>query len=243
MDAIAVKELDFSYGSAQILNHISFTIPAGRFAVLLGQNGAGKSTLLKLMLGELPLGGAGGTIELLGCDIRQFKNWREISYVPQGGMTSYQNFPASVEEIVQANLYAQIGRFRFAGKKEKEQVRQALCKVGMEDFGKRLIGRLSGGQQQRVLLARALVNRPRLLLMDEPTSGMDEKSTALFYRLLRQINREQGVTVWMVTHDRKRLEAYADDIWLLEDGKMKLYESRGTDPEEERAEAAGDGTV
>ncbi len=225
MDAIAVKELDFSYGSTQVLNHINFTVPMGRFAVLLGQNGAGKSTLLKLMLGELTLNGAAGNIQLLGRDIRQFKNWQEISYVPQNGMASYQNFPASVEEIVQANLYAQIGLFRFAGKKEKELVRQALIQVGMESFAKRLIGRLSGGQQQRILLARALVNRPQLLLMDEPTSGMDEKSTEDFYRLLRNINREQGVTVMMVTHDRKRLEPFADDIWLLDDGNMKLVKT------------------
>lgn len=221
MDAIAVKGLDFSYGNTQVLKHIDFTVPTGHFAVLLGQNGAGKSTLMKLLLGELALGGDSGEIRLLGLLTRQFKCWREISYVPQRGMASYENFPASVEEIVQANLYAQIGRFRFAGKKEKEQVGQALIQVGMEDFAKRLIGRLSGGQQQRVLLARALVNKPRLLLLDEPTSGMDEKSTEDFYRLLKTINRQQGVTILMVTHDRKRLEPYAEDIWLLEDGNMR----------------------
>lgn len=235
MDAIAVKGVDFSYGSVPVLNKIYFTVPAGSFAVLLGQNGAGKSTLLKLLLGELTLNGAGGSIELLGRDIRQLKSWQEISYVSQNGMESYQNFPASVEEIVQANLYAQIGRFRFAGKKEKEQVRQALRQVGMEDFAKRLIGRLSGGQRQRCLLARALVNRPRLLLLDEPTSGMDEESTSTFYQLLRQINREQGVTVLMVTHDRKRLEAYADTAWILEDGTIEQVRTSG--------EAKNDGAV
>ena len=193
MDAVAVKGLDFSYGNTQILKNINFTVPEGRFAVLLGPNGAGKSTLIKLMLGELPLSGQIGKIELLGQEIRQFKDWQKISYVSQNGMASCQNFPASVE-------------------------------VGMGDFAKRLIGRLSGGQQQRVLLARALINAPRLLLLDEPTSGMDEDSTTLFYRLLYQINREQGVTIWIVTHDRKRLMAYADDIWLLEDEKMKLVQ-------------------
>ena len=225
MDAIAVKGLDFSYGNTRILKNINFTVPEGRFAVLLGPNGAGKSTLLKLMLGELPLNGQNGRIELLGREIRQFKNWQKVSCVSQNGMATCQNFPASVEEIVQANLYAQIGRFRFAGKKEKEQVRCALEKVGMEAFAKRLIGRLSGGQQQRVLLAKALVNEPGLLLMDEPASGMAENSTMLFYQLLCRINREQGVTIWIITHDRKRLEAYADDIWFLEDGTMKQVRS------------------
>lgn len=220
MDAIAVKELDFAYGSNKVLSHIDFTVPAGSFAVLLGQNGAGKSTLLKLLLGELALSGACGSIKLLGYDIRQFRDWQRISYVPQSGMSAYQSFPASVEEVVQANLYAQIGRFRFAGKKEKEQVRQALRQVGMEEFTKRLIGRLSGGQQQRVLLARALVNCPELIIMDEPTAGMDEKSTNDFYHMLKRINKEQNVTVLMVTHDRQRMEAYADVIWLLEKEKI-----------------------
>ena len=225
MDAIAVRELDFSYGSSRILKKIDLTVPEGRFAVLLGENGAGKSTFLKLLLGELPIGGREGKILLFGRDIRQFKSWQELSCVPQSGMASYQNFPASAEEVVQANLYARIGRFRFAGKKEKEQVRQALIQVGMEDFAKRLIGRLSGGQQQRILLARALVNRPRLLILDEPSSGMDEKSTEHFYRLLKHINQKDNVTILMVTHDRKRLEPFADDIWLLEEGTMELVKT------------------
>lgn len=229
MDAITVRGLDFSYGSTQVLDHVDFTVPQGRLAVLLGPNGAGKSTLLKLLLGELTLGGEDKSIRLLDIPLRQFKGWREISYVPQRGMASYQNFPASVEEIVRADLYSGIGRFSLSRKKEKEQVLQALCLVGMEDFAKRLIGRLSGGQQQRVLLARALVKNPKLLLMDEPTTGMDEKSTRDFYRLLREINMKQGVTVLMVTHDRKRLEPFADDIWLLEEGHMELIKTDGED--------------
>ncbi len=224
MDAMTVRGLSFSYGSVRVLHEINIAIPQGRFAVLLGRNGAGKSTLLKLALGELFPDSAQGRIEILGQDVRQFHNWREVSYVPQGGMASYYRFHVSVNEIVQANLYSQIGRFRFAGKKEKEKVRQALAQIGMEEYGKELIGRLSGGQRQKVLLARALVNRPRLLILDEPTSGMDEKSTADFYQLLRKINREEQAAVLMVTHDRKGILPYADDLWLLEDGRVKRME-------------------
>ena len=224
MDAMTVRGLSFSYGSVRVLHEINIAIPQGRFAVLLGRNGAGKSTLLKLALGELFPDSAQGRIEILGQDVRQFHNWREVSYVPQGGMASYYRFPVSVNEIVQANLYSQIGRFRFAGKKEKEKVRQALAQIGMEEYGKELIGRLSGGQRQKVLLARALVNRPRLLILDEPTSGMDEKSTADFYQLLRKINREEQAAVLMVTHDRKGIRPDADDLWLLEDGRVKRME-------------------
>ena len=104
MDTIEVQIQKFSYGNVQVLKQIQFTVPEGTFCVLLGQNGAGKSTLLKLMLGEISLDEQ-GAIRLFGQNVCQFHSWSKISYVPQGGMASYQNFPASVEEIVQANLY------------------------------------------------------------------------------------------------------------------------------------------
>lgn len=177
MNAIEIKNLHFSYGKENVLDGVSLCLKEGRLAILAGENGAGKSTLLRLLLGELPIGenpkgdqeegSSDGSIEILGQDIRQFKDWSSISYVPQNGMGGWKDFPASVEEIVRANLYKQIGLFRFAGKKERQQVRAALAQVGMEEYQNRLIGRLSGGQQQRVLLARALVNEPKLLILDE----------------------------------------------------------------------------
>lgn len=209
----------------------------GRLAILAGENGAGKSTLLRLLFGELrsgkPQKGSGGrqrrqpALRISGARHRQFKDWSSISYVPQNGMGGWKDFPASVEEIVRANLYKQIGLFRFAGKKERQQVRAALAQVGMEEYQNRLIGRLSGGQQQRVLLARALVNEPKLLILDEPTSALDEKNASHFYRLLKKINAEKRITVLMVTHDLKRASSYADDIWVLEDGKVKQEAGKG----------------
>ncbi len=230
MNAIDIKGLTFSYGSTPVLEGVDFSVPKGRFAALIGSNGAGKSTLIRLLLGDLSLTRENGSIRLLGHDLKQFNGWKEVGYVPQNGMTAYKDFPASVEEIVQANLYAQVGMFRFAGKREKEQVLLALRQVGMEPYRKRLIGKLSGGQQQRILLARALVNRPRLLILDEPTSGVDEKNTDEFYRLIKRFNREEGMTVFMVTHDRMRLSGLADDIWQMEDGSMKqILADQGAD--------------
>lgn len=237
MNAIEIKNLHFSYGKENVLDGVSLCLKEGRLAILAGENVAGKSTLLRLLLGELPIGenpkgdqeegSSDGSIEILGQDIRQFKDWSSISYVPQNGMGGWKDFPASVEEIVRANLYKQIGLFRFAGKKERQQVRAALAQVGMEEYQNRLIGRLSGGQQQRVLLARALVNEPKLLILDEPTSALDEKNASHFYRLLKKINAEKRITVLMVTHDRKRASSYADDIWVLEDGRVKQEAGKG----------------
>ncbi len=218
MDMISIDGLHFSYGNTQVLENVTCNIRQGRFAALIGDNGAGKSTLMRLILGELPLGRDNGEIRLMDEDIRTFRRWNQISYVPQNGMAAWRDFPASCEEIVAANLYSQIGRFRFPGKKEKEQVLQALREVGMEDYENRLIGNLSGGQQQRILLARALVSQPGLLLLDEPTSGIDEKNTEEFYRLLTSLNQKRGMTILMVTHDRRRLSGMVDDIWLLDDG-------------------------
>ena len=237
MNAIEIKNLHFSYGKENVLDGVSLCLKEGRLAILAGENGAGKSTLLRLLLGELPIGerhkgdheegSSDGSIEILGQDIRQFKDWSSISYVPQNGMGGWKDFPASVEEIVRANLYKQIGLFRFAGKKERQQVKAALARVGMEEYQNRLIGRLSGGQQQRVLLARALVNEPKLLILDEPTSALDEKNASHFYRLLKKINAEKRITVLMVTHDLTRASSYADDIWVLEDGKVKQEAGKG----------------
>lgn len=228
MNAIEIKGLTFSYGNTPVLKGADFSVPQGRFAALIGSNGAGKSTLIKMLLGELPLTGETGTIELMGRELKQFGSWSQVGYVPQNGMAGYKDFPASVEEIVQANLYTRIGMFRFGGKKEKELVDHALSQVGMEPFKKRLIGKLSGGQQQRVLLARALVNCPRMLILDEPTSGVDEANTQEFYRLIKKFNRNEGMTVLMVTHDKSCLSGLADDVWQMEDGRMeRISEEEG----------------
>ena len=230
------ERCEYPYNIPSILHMDEFEFRES-VTFITGENGAGKSTLLRLLLGELPIGeshkgdqeegSSDGSIEILGQDIRQFKDWSRISYVPQNGMGGWKDFPASVEEIVRANLYKQIGLFRFAGKKERQQVRAALAQVGMEEYQNRLIGRLSGGQQQRVLLARALVNEPKLLILDEPTSALDEKNASHFYRLLKKINAEKRITVLMVTHDLKRASSYADDIWVLEDGKVKQEAGKG----------------
>ena len=231
MNAIEIKNLHFSYGKENVLDGVSLCLKEGRLAILAGENGAGKSTLLRLLLGELPMGeshkedqeegSSDGSIEILGQDIRQFKDWSNISYVPQNGMGGWKDFPASVEEIVRANLYKQIGLFRFAGKKERQQVRAALTQVGMEEYQNRLIGRLSGGQQQRLVIACAFAKKPDVIILDEPTSGLDGANLHRIAGALRQLS-DEGKAVLVITHDLELVDMVCDSAIRLPLQKTNL---------------------
>lgn len=215
---IEIKDLCFQYGNEVLFDKVNFLVDSGDFIALVGSNGTGKSTLVKLLLGEL--GCNNGTITLWGQDVAHFKKWKSIAYVPQNGLTSNSNFPASVEEIVQANLASEIGLFRFPKKEHKMETRHALELVGMQDYSKRLIGDLSGGQLQRVLLARALVGDPEMMILDEPITGLDDKTVQSFYELLLEFNKTYGLTIFMVTHDINRAYRYVNRTLCLEDGSL-----------------------
>ena len=215
---INVEQLSKSYGNLLAVDKLSLSVKRGTVYGLLGANGAGKSTLLKLLLGELSP--SSGAVRLLGQDTARFRNWRRLGYVPQDGLARHTDFPASVEEVVLANLSGEIGLFRFPRPEHRERVRQALELVGMAGYGRRLIGALSGGQRQRVLLARALISRPEVMLLDEPTSGMDLQSGENFYRLLAGLNRDHGLTILMVSHDVDRICSYVSTLYCLEEGTL-----------------------
>ena len=215
---INVEQLSKSYGNLLAVDKLSLSVKRGTVYGLLGANGAGKSTLLKLLLGELSP--SSGAVRLLGQDTARFRNWRRLGYVPQDGLARHTDFPASVEEVVLANLSGEIGLLRFPRQEHRERVRQALELVGMAGYGRRLIGALSGGQRQRVLLARALISRPEVMLLDEPTSGMDLQSGENFYRLLAGLNRDHGLTILMVGHDVDRVCSYVSTLYCLEEGTL-----------------------
>ncbi|MEL7610790.1 MAG: ABC transporter ATP-binding protein [Bacillota bacterium] len=218
MDAIEVKNLSFGYGAESLFSDVGFKIEQGDFAAVIGSNGTGKSTLLRVLLGELAP--ASGSIRLFGQDIAHFKGWTRIGYLAQAGRQSGLNFPATAEEIVRANLYRAIGPMRLPKKEHLERAQSALDTVGMRAYAKRLIGELSGGQQQRVMLARVLAGDPELMLLDEPTSGVDAKTVLSFYELLARLNREQGLTIVLVTHDINRAAGYVSKIFCLEEGSL-----------------------
>lgn len=196
---IKVNNLSYKYTKDKVLEDVSIEVPRGAFLAIVGPNGSGKSTLLKLILGLLKT--QTGTIELFGENIRQFKDWQKIGFVSQKANSFNSGFPATVFEVVQSGLTKKIGLFKFASKADKQKVKQALESVGMLSYQNRNIGELSGGQQQRVFIARSLVVEPELMILDEPTVGVDAKNVHQFYELLEKLNKKLGITLILVTHD------------------------------------------
>jgi len=216
--AIRVEKLSFSYGKTTVFRNLDFSVDKESFTALIGSNGSGKSTLMKLLLGEIRA--EEGTIEIFSTPVKEYKEWNKIGYVPQEGLTQKVDFPSNVLEIVISALYSQLGVFRFPGKREREKALKALSSVELEGFEHRLLSELSGGQRQRVLIARALVAEPKLLILDEPCTGMDEESLKSFYSLLKKLNESEGLTILMVSHDLDRISAYVSDIYCLEHGSV-----------------------
>lgn len=217
-NVIEAKNLEFAYGKNIIFSNVNFQVNRGDFISLIGANGSGKSTLLNLLLGEkIP---TKGTIKIFDQDIKDYKDWPRIGYVPQAGFGLNKEFPASCEEIVQTNLFSQIGLFRFSKKEHKKRVMEALEQVGMEEYAKSLFSELSGGQIQRVMIARVLVNNPDVMILDEPTTGIDGKTVELLYELLSRLNRKKNITIIMVTHDTAKSIDYSNRFLCLEEGSL-----------------------
>ncbi|MGM9987151.1 MAG: metal ABC transporter ATP-binding protein [Bacillaceae bacterium] len=199
MNIIEIDDITFRYERKNVIEHISLNVPKGAFLGLVGPNGSGKSTLLKCLLGILTP--KSGTIRLFGKDISKFNDWYKIGYVSQKANSFNSGFPATVYEVVAMGLTPKLGVFHFMKKQDKEKVRKAIEAVGMSDFINCNIGELSGGQQQRVFIARALVSDPELLILDEPTVGIDASNVENFYSMLETLNKKYGITLLLVTHD------------------------------------------
>jgi zinc transport system ATP-binding protein len=196
---IEIKQLSYRYEKEMVLENINLTVPEGSFLAIVGPNGSGKSTLLKLILGLLKP--QKGEIRLFGHDMNKFKDWQQIGYVSQKANSFNTGFPATVFEVVSSGLTKKLGMFRFFKKEDSQKVLDALDAVGMKKFSNRNIGELSGGQQQRVFIARALVSEPKLLILDEPTVGVDAENVNSFYQMLGDLNKSRSITLLLVTHD------------------------------------------
>jgi len=195
-----------------MLENVSFEVGLGESVAIIGPNGAGKTTLLKVILGLMQPDA--GTVEVLGRPVERLGELRRgIGYVPQIQGVDL-TFPISVYETVLMGTYGNLGLLRRPGAAEHRKTVDALEKLGVIDLRARPIARLSGGQRQRVFLARALVNQPQLLLLDEPTTGVDVATTESLYSLLKTL-KDDGMATVMVSHDIGVVANYMDTVACL----------------------------
>ena len=203
MAQLTCSGLTLGYEGHIVLSGLDFSVNAGNYLCIVGENGSGKSTLMKTILGLLkPVSGK----ITWGGDLRE----NEIGYLPQQTVVQ-KDFPATVREIVLSGCQGRAGRRPFYNRAEKELARQNMERMGITSLSRRCYRELSGGQQQRVLLARALCATRKILLMDEPVSGLDPRVTAEMYDLICRLNRE-GVTMIMISHDIAAAVRYASHI-------------------------------
>lgn len=201
MQIVKVSSVSFEYGSEKILDDISFSVDEGDFLGIIGPNGAGKTTLFFCMLGLID--GYNGKIKIFGEDIRRNKKiLKQIGYIPQRKSID-RRFPLTIKELVSLSI---------TNKSYIDNVDKVLRYVDLYDNRNKIIGQLSGGQQQRVLIAKALVNNPKMLMLDEPTNGLDQTSQDNFYLFLKQLNDEEKITIIWTSHDLDAVNRLSNKI-------------------------------
>lgn len=204
MAQLICQDITVGYEGRAVLTNLNFEVLTGEYLCIVGENGSGKSTLMKTILGlQEPLRGQITT----GDGLKR----NEIGYLPQQTIVQ-RDFPASVWEVVLSGCQGRCGIRPFYNREEKQLAEQALERMKMGDMAKRCYRELSGGQQQRVLLARALCATRKMLLLDEPVSGLDPNATEEMYSLIRELNRRDGITILMISHDISSVLSYADHV-------------------------------
>lgn len=202
MPVVDIQNVSYRYNGGYAIQDISFLAEEGDLVGIIGPNGSGKTTLFNCMLGILD--GYQGTIKIFDQDIRKNKTpLKQLGYVPQKHAIE-PGFPATVEEIVSLGI--------THGKPTKERIKSALETVDMVRESHKRIGELSGGQQQRVLIAKALVNDPKLLILDEPATGIDVETQNRFYALMMRLNKENKITIVMSSHDLDAVNKLANRV-------------------------------
>ena len=204
MAVITCENLVVGYDGAGILEPLNFQINAGDYLCIIGENGSGKSTLMKTLLHLTPP--VSGRIEMGDGLVRG-----EIGYLPQQTLVQ-RDFPASVQEIVISGCLSRMGRRPFFHAKERELAMQMMRKMRIDGLKDRCYRDLSGGQQQRVLLARALCATQKILLLDEPVAGLDPRVTEEMYQIIESLNKDDGITILMISHDLSSVEDYATHV-------------------------------
>ncbi|MDU2830519.1 MAG: metal ABC transporter ATP-binding protein [Anaerococcus sp.] len=205
MKAVSIKNLNFSYSQTPVLKNCNLNVDIGEFTVILGGNGSGKSTLIKLMLGELKKNS--GEIKILGKNIEDYVSFKEIGYVPQINIVNKIAFPITCLELVSLNLYEEFGFIKIPKKNHYQKAKDMLKKMGMENYINTPVNELSGGLAQRAMISKAMINNPKILILDEPTAGVDKYSKEHFFETIDFLSKKFNVTIIMVTHELKEMES------------------------------------
>ena len=231
MKLIELKKVNIGYGNKVVCKDINFTIEQGQYICVVGENGSGKSTMLKTILGLNKAVSGKITFNEEMC--------KGIGYLPQ--QTEIQrDFPATVMEVIMSGFLGKMGFRPFYNKAEKEKASVVAKTLEIEDLIKKSFKELSGGQQQRVLLARALCATDNILVMDEPVNALDSKSVRKFYQLIKKLNKENGLTIIMVSHNLDSVISSASHIIYLKD-KMEFAGTKEEFLNSEYAEQFGVG--
>lgn len=219
---LSIEGLSFRYNSLEVLSNISFSINAGDYIGLVGPNGSGKTTIIKIILGLIEP--EKGSVSLFGTNPSAFKDRHKIGYLPQKLTNFNPHFPATVKEVVSLGLSSKKGFPKRVAKDDEALINEAMALTDVLNIKDAMIGDLSGGQQQRVLVARAIVNKPELLILDEPTTALDPETREKFFRTLQELNQNKKVTIILVTHDIGSIGKYASKLLYL-DKRIVFYGS------------------
>lgn len=221
MKIIEIDNLKFSYVKNSVLKGLDFSLYEGELVILIGANGSGKSTLIKLILGELEKDS--GSIKVFNEDIETFTDFGRVGYVPQIQVANEMAFPITCLELVALNLYRNFGFIKIADKESKARAEEALIDLGLKDYIHTPISELSGGLKQRAMIARAIVNEPDLLILDEPTAGIDDRSKENLLDTINAMHEKKGISMICITHEldymEERLKEYR--VVKVEGGKAK----------------------
>ncbi len=212
MNAVETMDLNVTLNGREVLEDINLSLEAGKFMGIVGPNGSGKTTLLKAIIGIIRP--ASGSVKIFGMPPMEAIHGGIFGYLPQSQKVEV-NFPARALDVVLMGTYARLGMFRWPSKKETARAGDILSMMGMAGLENQLFGNLSGGQQQRVSIARALINNPRLLILDEPSTGIDVVGQEDFYHLLKGLQKKMNLTIIMVSHDVGAVTSYVDEIACL----------------------------
>ena len=209
---ISLENLSIGYNNQPVLTSISLSIARASFTAILGANGSGKSTLLKTMLGLIPP--VAGRINASSSETPLV-----FGYVPQA-IQFDQIYLLTGFDVALMGVYGRVGAGRIVPSTERTFTRECLSAAGAEEFAHQRFAELSGGQKQRVLIARALATRPDILILDEPTAGVDREATKAVLEFIGRIRKEKGITVLLVTHDFASVRHHAEQVIWLYDGKL-----------------------